>query len=329
METTDIREESSVLADDISLRPDTLDSYIGQDDIKKVISVLIQSAKHRKTTLDHILFYGPPGLGKTTMANIIANEMGTHFKGISAPTVSKPADIVSVLMTIEEGDILFIDEIHRLPKNIEENLYSAMEDFFIDIIISKDNQESKAIRLPIPKFTLIGATTEVGSLSSPLRDRFGYVGRLEMYNEDDIGQIIKNAAKKLDLHITKDGIKTLASASRGTPRIALRLTKRMLDFSIANKAAKIDSSFVISTLTALKIDKIGLDSNDIRILSAINNQFKGGPVGIETLAAYVGEDKTTIETVCEPYLLQKGFIQKTPRGRVITDTGKSYLSSYC
>ena len=326
MKNTEIRQTSNNDTENIQFRPKSLDSYIGQKKVKNVIKVLIESALKRNTSIDHILLYGPPGTGKTTLASIIANEMHTSFKAVSAPTITKPADIVPVIMSLEEGDVLFVDEIHRLPKNVEEVLYSAMEDFYIDIIITNEKGETKNIRLPLPHFSLIGATTEIGAISSPLRDRFGYVGRLELYSSEDLCLIISDAAEKLKLSFQNDAIQSLAQASRGTPRIAIRLTKRIFDFSVVNHISLVSDAFVKSTLQTLQIEASGLDSNDIRILMAIKHQFKGGPVGVETLAAFIGEARNTIESVCEPYLLQKGYIIKTPRGREITPSGEKYLA---
>lgn len=326
MKNTEIRQTSNNETENIQFRPKSLDSYIGQKKVKNVIKVLIESALKRNTSIDHILLYGPPGTGKTTLASIIANEMHTSFKAVSAPTITKPADIVPVIMSLEEGDVLFVDEIHRLPKNVEEVLYSAMEDFYIDIIITNEKGETKNIRLPLPHFSLIGATTEIGAISSPLRDRFGYVGRLELYSSEDLCLIISDAAEKLKLSFQNDAVQSLAQASRGTPRIAIRLTKRIFDFSVVNHISLVSDAFVKSTLQTLQIEASGLDSNDIRILMAIKHQFKGGPVGVETLAAFIGEARNTIESVCEPYLLQKGYIIKTPRGREITSSGEKYLA---
>lgn len=307
-----------------SLRPLSFKDYLGQEKVKKNVSVFVESAKIRNKSLDHLLFYGPPGTGKTTIAGIIANEMGKDIKITSGPTLDKPGDLAAILMGIEDGDILFIDEIHRLPKTVEEVLYSAMEDFAIDILVG-DNCNSKAIRLPLPKFTLIGATTRIGAIAAPLRDRFGAVNRLELYTPEELSSIIKRDANVLSIGITDDGAMEIARRSRGTPRIAIRLLKRLLDFAVVAGKSVIDQALASSSLEALEIDKNGLDSNDLRVLHAIKSSFGGGPVGIETLASFIGEDIVTIEDVCEPFLMQCGFLAKTPRGRVLTEKGSDYI----
>ena len=307
-----------------SLRPLLLKDYFGQEKVKKNIDIFVKSAKIRNCSLDHLLFYGPPGTGKTTIAGIIANEMGKAIKITSGPTLDKPGDLAAVLMGIEDGDILFVDEIHRLPKTVEEVLYSAMEDFAIDILVG-DNCNSKAIRLPLPKFTLIGATTRIGAIAAPLRDRFGSVNRLELYTPEELSLILKRDADVLSIGITEDGAMEIAKRSRGTPRIAIRLLKRLLDFAVVAGKTGIDTNLASDALQALEIDKNGLDSNDIRFLRAMKESFGGGPVGIETLSSFLGEDSITLEDVCEPFLMQCGFIAKTPRGRILTEKGKEYI----
>lgn len=309
---------------DEALRPCRLEDYFGQDKVKKNVSVFIKSAKIRCTHLDHLLFYGPPGTGKTTIANIIACEMGKNIKTTSGPAIDKPGDLASMLMNIQDGDILFIDEIHRLPKPVEEVLYSAMEDFAIDILVG-DNNSSKAIRLPLPKFTLIGATTKAGSIAAPLRDRFGSINRLELYEPVVLADIIKRDAAILKIGITDEGAMEIALRARGTPRIAIRLLKRVLDFAVVDGSDTISKDIACEALDSLGIDRYGLDDNDRRLLKAISVSFNGGPVGIETLASFIGEDIVTIEDVCEPFLMQCGFISKTPRGRVITADGEKYI----
>lgn len=312
---------------DETLRPRKLSEYTGQSKIKKNIEVFIKSALIRDTTLDHILFYGPPGLGKTTLAGIIANEMGTRMVTTTGPSIEKPGDLVSLLISLSEGNILFIDEIHRLNKSIEEILYPAMEDYVVDIVTG-EGTTSKSIRLNLPKFTLIGATTRAGLLSSPLRDRFGSINRLELYTPEELSNIIKRDAKILGVSITDDALIEIGKRSRGTPRIAIRILKRLLDFAVVNNPDKpvIDKEITKSGLIALDIDECGLDSTDLRVLTAIHDNFNDGPVGLETLSAFIGEDSGTIEDVCEPYLMQCGFVAKTPRGRVLTDKGKAYVN---
>lgn len=311
---------------DESLRPLSFNDYIGQEKVKKNIEIFIKSAKIRDATLDHLLFYGPPGLGKTTIAGIIANQMGGNLVVSTGPAIEKAGDLASILLTLEEGDILFIDEIHRLNKNIEEVLYPAMEDFVIDIIVGKE-ESSKTIRIDLPKFTLIGATTKAGSLSSPLRDRFGSIHRLELYKPEELELIVKRDASILGVDITNDGLKEIGKRSRGTPRIAIRILKRLRDFAVVKNPNNpvIDKDIAVNGLNMLDIDPNGLDSTDLRVLNAIHDNFNDGPVGIETLSAFIGEDGGTIEDVCEPFLMQIGLLAKTPRGRILTDNGKKYI----
>ena len=318
--------EKEKKTNDITLRPKTLSEYVGQENIKKNIEIFIKSAKKRNDTLDHMLFYGPPGLGKTTIASIIANEMGSKLKITTGPAIEKGGDLAAILSNLEEGDILFIDEIHRLPKAVEEILYPAMEDYCIDILIG-NGTSSKTVRLPLEKFTLIGATTRVGMLSAPLRDRFGSVNRLELYKPEDLGKIIKRDAPLININITDEAAFEIGKRSRGTPRIAIRILKRIRDFAIATDKTEIDLEIAKYALKELKIDDIGLDETDIRILKAIHENFSNGPVGLETLSAFIGEDQGTIEDVCEPYLMQIGFISKTPRGRVLNQIAIDYLSN--
>ena len=300
-----------------SIRPKSFDSYIGQTALKETLKITIEAAKKREQPLDHLLFYGPPGLGKTTLAGVIAQQMGVEIKITSAPALERPRDIIGILMSLQGGEILFIDEIHRLNKIAEEILYPAMEDFFLDMTTGK-SQSVKTIRLPIPKFTLIGATTKAGALSGPLRDRFGIIHRLEFYTEDELSQVVKRTAGILNIEIDEDGAHTIARRSRGTPRIANRLVKRVADFALVKADGKITKNIANDALDTLKIDNCGLDTTDRNLLMLIIEKFNGGPVGIETLAAALGEDVRTLEDVCEPYLLQAGLLQRTPRGRQIT-----------
>ncbi len=300
-----------------NIRPKMFDDYVGQSALKDTLKISIEAAKKRELPLDHILFYGPPGLGKTTLASVISNEMGTNIKITSAPSFERPRDIIGILMSLKAGDILFIDEIHRLNKISEEILYPAMEDFYLDMTTGK-SQTLKSIRIPIPKFTLIGATTKAGSLSSPLRDRFGIIHRLEFYTDEELTKVIQRTAKILEIDIEEEGAKAIARRSRGTPRIANRLVKRVRDYAIVKSDGVIDAKTADIALDILQIDKFGLDNTDRSLLNIISDKYNGGPVGIETLATALGEDTKTIEDVYEPYLVQKGFIQRTPRGRKLT-----------
>ena len=314
--STEIIEEDVKIEN--NLRPLTLDDYVGQEKIKRNLKVYIEAAKERHDALDHVLFYGPPGLGKTTLASIIANEMGTHIKVTSGPAIEKPGEMAAILNNLSEGDVLFIDEIHRLNRQVEEVLYSAMEDYQIDILVGK-GATVRSIRLELPKFTLVGATTRAGLLSAPLRDRFGVVNHLEYYNIQELETIVARSARCLGVEIDEQGTHEMARRSRGTPRLANRLLKRVRDFAQVKYNGKITGEVANYALNLLDVDKDGLDRNDRLILSTIINKYNGGPVGIETLAASIGEDSGTLEDVYEPYLIQNGFINRTPRGRVATD----------
>ena len=301
-----------------NIRPDSFDEYIGQTDVKENIKVFVKAAMLRETNLDHVLLYGPPGLGKTTLAHIIANELHSNIKTASGPTIEKSGDLAAILSTLEPNDVLFIDEIHRIPRYIEEILYSAMEDFKLDIIIGGDGQ-SRNIKIDLPPFTLIGATTRAGDLSSPLRDRFGIVCKLEFYTEEELALIVKRTARVIGVSIDDDAAHEIAIRSRKTPRIANRLLKRVSDFALVEGNSVIDLKTVKKALKRLKIDDSGLDRTDIEYLLSIINKFNGGPVGIESIASSIGEEATTIEDVIEPYLLQEGYVKRTSRGRVVTE----------
>ena len=300
-----------------SIRPLFLDEYIGQSEVKENINVFIKAAKMRNETLDHVLLYGPPGLGKTTLAYIIAKEMGVNIKTASGPSIEKSGDLAAILSTLEPGDVLFIDEIHRMPRYIEEILYPAMEDFTLDIIIGSEGN-SRNIKIDLPPFTLVGATTRAGDLSSPLRDRFGIVSKLKFYTDDELSAIVKRTSRVLKMDITDEAALELAKRSRGTPRIANRLFKRVRDFALVDKKEVIDLEVMKKALDRLKVDKGGLDEADHQLLRAIIERFNGGPVGIEALASSIGEEVSTIEDVMEPYLLQEGYLKRTTRGRCVT-----------
>lgn len=302
---------------EVTLRPRTLEDYIGQEKVKENLKIFIDAAKQRGEPLDHSLFYGPPGLGKTTLSNIIANEMNANIRITSGPAIEKPGDLAALLTNLSPGDVLFIDEIHRLNRSVEEILYPALEDFSLDIIIGK-GPSARSIRLDLPKFTLIGATTKAGNLSSPLRDRFGIIQRLELYTNEELKTIVKRSANILKIEITDNGAYEIASRSRGTPRIANRLLKRVRDFAQVKNDGKITDKLADLALNSMEIDKIGLDNVDRKMLDTIIKKFAGGPVGVETLAAAIGEDVDTIEDVYEPYLMQIGFLNRTPRGRIAT-----------
>ena len=309
---------------DNTIRPESIDEYIGQSDVKENIRVFVEAAKMRKESLDHVLLYGPPGLGKTTLAFIIAHELGTNIKTASGPSIEKSGDLAAILSSLEPGDVLFIDEIHRMPRYIEEILYPAMEDFSLDIIVGSEGN-SRNIKIDLPPFTLVGATTRAGDLSAPLRDRFGIVSKLQFYTVDELTDIIKRTSRVLDMPISEEAAFELATRSRGTPRIANRLFKRVRDFAMVKKSDEITLDITRDALDKLKVDKIGLDNTDRELLLAIINRFNGGPVGIDALSSSIGEEVTTIEDVYEPYLLQIGLLKRTARGRVVTDKAYEIL----
>ena len=320
--STQVQEED--LKIEKSLRPQTLDDYIGQQMAKENLKIYIEAAKARGESLDHVLFYGPPGLGKTTLAGIIANEMGTHMKVTSGPAIGKPGEMAAILSNLQEGDVLFVDEIHRLNRQVEEVLYPAMEDYAIDIMLGK-GATARSIRLDLPKFTLVGATTRAGLLSAPLRDRFGVVHHLEFYTVEELKTIILHSALTLGVEIDEEGAYEMARRSRGTPRLANRLLKRVRDFAQVKYDGRISKEVASFALDLLEVDKMGLDQNDRNILMTMIGKFAGGPVGLDTLAAAIGEDAGTIEDVYEPYLVKNGLINRTPKGRVVTELAYQHL----
>lgn len=320
--TTDLMEED--LKNEGSLRPQRLSDYIGQEKAKENLKIFIEAAKQRGDVLDHVLFYGPPGLGKTTLAGIIANEMGTHMKVTSGPAIEKPGEMAAILNNLQEGDVLFVDEIHRLNRQVEEVLYPAMEDFAIDIMIGKGSS-ARSIRLDLPKFTLVGATTRAGLLTAPLRDRFGVIHHLEFYTVEELQTIILHSAKILNVEADSDGAKEMAKRSRGTPRLANRILRRVRDFAQVKYDGRINREVASFALDLLEVDKYGLDATDRLLLNTIIDKFQGGPVGLDTLAAAVGEDSGTIEDVYEPYLIKNGFLNRTPRGRVASSLAYHHL----
>ncbi|MBS6373542.1 MAG: Holliday junction branch migration DNA helicase RuvB [Erysipelotrichaceae bacterium] len=316
--------EEQIIDEEASLRPQTLEEYVGQQDLKQNLAVFIEAAKQRGEALDHVLLYGPPGLGKTTLSYILAHEMGGNIKTTSGPSIEKSGDLAAILSTLEPGDVLFIDEIHRLPKQVEEILYPAMEDYCIDIVVGKE-AGVRSIRLDLPPFTLVGATTRAGDLTAPLRDRFGIINQLQFYHLEELEQIIKRTSRVMDTTIEADAVVEIARRSRGTPRIANRLFRRVRDFAQVMNDGIISSDIASMALDRLKVDHLGLDAVDHKYLKGIIERFKGGPVGLEAIASSIGEEPMTLEDVYEPYLLQIGFINRTPRGRIVTEKAYQHL----
>ncbi len=310
--------------DEVTLRPRHMEDFIGQTDLKERLAILIEAARQRGESVDHVLFSGPPGLGKTSLAGILAVEMEAHFQATSGPALERPGDLAAVITNLEKGDVLFIDEIHRLPRQVEEVLYPAMEDFQLDIVVGK-GPAARSIRLDLPPFTLVGATTRVGRVAPPLRDRFGYVARLDYYNSADLARIVARSAEILGVEVTTDGADTVSFRSRGTPRIANRLLRRVRDFATVRSDGVVDGATALKALRVFEVDDAGLDKVDRAILEAIIGKFSGGPVGLSTLAIAVGEEPETVEDAYEPFLLQEGFIQRTPRGRVATHRAYQHL----